>query len=212
LALLHDRGNTPHLRLSLKIRLRCPAITTPAVAQTRPETPLGPGAFYLARILFTASRSSSSVTPHSSLQPPSDSRDGSTHGAVMPLSVGKRDARMRSLCGESMDSVKGGAHCFNFPITILYGRPHGSSFIESKSSCQATAFAMPIRRRRLVFASSLVLVAASTSVRETDPRRRPRRQCLSRLRASLAARRGPAISGLHQYIARRVRGTTLGIA
>jgi len=119
---------------------------------------------------------------------------------------------MRSLCGESMDSVKGGAHCFNFPITILYGRPHGSPFTESRSSCQVSAFALPIRCRRLRLASSHALAAAPSSARETDPRRRPRRQCLSRSRAALATRRSPAISGLHQYIARRVRGTTLGIA
>jgi len=73
------------------------------------------------------------LDPHSSLQPPSDSRGGSTQGAIVPPSVGKRDASMRSLCGVSMDSVKGGAHCLSFRITILYGRPHGLSFTESRS-------------------------------------------------------------------------------
>jgi len=115
-------------------------------------------------------------------------------GVVVPSSNGKRDDKISSRSGGSSDSVKGGSQCLTLCITILYGRLQGSSFMESRSSCQALALETPISLLSAWLASLNALAAASSSARVADPQRSPRRIRFSFLLAALATRRSRAIS------------------
>src|SRR5436190_19903363 len=138
--------------------------------------PSGPGAVFLAPSLRIARLSSSALTPISRVH--SIGGLGGRGGGR-----GASCARGNNACSTSprnwgsSASVVGGVHGLSLLRTILYGRPHGSSSTDRRSSFQAPDLARVIARCSaehfcLYSAYSWVTAAAETTPRRSFSRAR----------------------------------------
>src|SRR5436190_11302505 len=162
--------------------------------------PSGPGAVFFAPSLRIARPSSSALTPLSPVH--SDGSGGRGGGRGVSSARGKSACNTSPRNSGSSASVVGGVHGLSLFRTILYGRPHGSSSTDWRSSFHAPALALAMFRCNaehfcLYSVYSWVTIAACTAQRPSFSRARVYRRLV--LAASL---RKEAISSVHQYTAR----------